>query len=109
MKELLALLNQLPEYRELKEVLKQGKRAVSLYGMSPAHKAHFAAALQQDLGRPLAAICRDESQARRFAADFENLSGVPAALLPAREYVFHNVEGSSREYEHRRQGGGDAG
>ncbi len=102
MKELLALLNQLPEYRELKEALKQGKRAVSLYGISPAHKAHFAAALQQDLGRPLAAICRDESQARRFAADFENLSGVPAALLPAREYVFHNVEGSSREYEHRR-------
>ena len=102
MKELLELLNQLPEYRGLKEAIGAGKGVVSIYGMSPVHKAHFAAALQQDTGRPLAVLCRDEGQARRFAADFENLSGAPAALLPAREYVFHNVEGSSREYEHQR-------
>ena len=40
MKELLQSLNALPEYQGLKQALAEGKKAVSLYGVSPVHKAH---------------------------------------------------------------------
>ena len=102
MKELLQSLNALPEYRGLKQALEEGKKAVSLYGVSPVHKAHFAAALQKDTGRPVVMVSRDEESARRLAGDFSHLSGLPVSLLPGREYVFHNVEGASRDYEHQR-------
>ena len=102
MKELLQSLNALPEYQGLKQALAEGKKAVSLYGVSPVHKAHFAAALQKDTGRPVVMVSRDEESARRLAGDFSHLSGLPVSLLPGREYVFHNVEGASRDYEHQR-------
>ena len=104
MKELVPQLNELPEFRSLLEAVQAGKQVVSVYGMSPVHKAHFAAALQAQTGRPLLLVTRDEGQARRLAADFTHFSGVKASLLPAREYVFHNIDNASREFEHQRLG-----
>lgn len=108
MEELLKQLSRLPEYNALTQAIAAGKQVISVYGMSPVHKAHFAAALQADTGRPLVIVSRDEGQARRFAADYASFSGHEAALLPSREYVFHQIDNASRDYEHQRLGALDA-
>ena len=105
MQTLLNLMRSLPEYRQLwAEVQKGGHRAVSLYGVSHIHKAHVAATLAEDLDRPVCVITRDEQSARRAALDIEAFCGRTTALLPVRDFVFHNIDNVSREYEHQRIG-----
>lgn len=72
-------------------------------GLSHIHKAHFAAALNADCGRPVLVITADEAQASRLALDMKTL-GCRALLYPARDFVFRSTESQSREYEHRRLG-----
>ena len=82
MKELLQSLNALPEYQGLKQALAEGKKAVSLYGVSPVHKAHFAAALQKDSRLPGERFCRIEEVPRRLAGLYSHLYGMAFFLLP---------------------------
>jgi len=103
MKQLLSLIRGLSEYQSLKDAAKTGG-VLSLYGLSPVHQAHFAAALQQDLGRTFCFLTRDEASARSFAADFAAFSGSECGMLPCRDFVFHNIEGASRQYEQMRLG-----
>ena len=103
MQTLLDLMRSLPEYRQLLSEVKKGDhRAVSLYGVSHIHKSHVAAALAEDLARPVCVVTRDEQSARRAAMDIEAFCGRAAALLPVRDFVFHNIDNVSREYEHQR-------
>jgi transcription-repair coupling factor (superfamily II helicase) len=105
MEALLAPLRRLPEYRALLEEVENGAGVVSLHGLGPVHRAHLAAALCADLpGRVFCALHRDEEAARVFCRDFETLTELPAALLPARDFAFHQLEGVSREYEQKRIG-----
>ena len=102
---LLDLMRGLPEYRQLvAEAQRDGPRVVSLYGVSHIHKAHIAATLLADLGRPVCVITRDEQSARRMALDIEGFCGQKAAFLPVRDFIFHNIDNVSREYEHQRIG-----
>ena len=102
---LLDLMRGLPEYRQLvAEAQRDGPRVVSLYGVSHIHKAHIAATLLADLGRPVCVITRDEQSARRMALDIEGFCGQKVAFLPVRDFIFHNIDNVSREYEHQRIG-----
>ncbi len=102
---LLKLVRDLPEYQQLlSEIQRDSRRVVSLYGVSHIHKAHIAAALSCDLGRPLCVVTRDEQSARRMALDIESFCGRKTAFLPVRDFVFHNIDNVSREYEHQRLG-----
>jgi transcription-repair coupling factor (superfamily II helicase) len=49
-------------------------------------------------------IASDELELRRAAGDLEALLGEPAVALPARDFIFRDVEGASREFERRRLG-----
>ena len=90
---LLDLMRGLPEYRQLvAEAQRDGPRVVSLYGVSHIHKAHIAATLLTDLGRPVCVITRDEQSARRMALDIEGFCGHKAAFLPVRDFIFHNLD-----------------
>ena len=100
---LLQFLDQVPEYTKLRTALEQGSNVVSLYGMAPVHRAHFAAALLRDFpARHFCVLFRDEPAARAFSGDLENLTGEPPAVLPCRDFIFHPMEGASREYEQQR-------
>ena len=66
---LLELLQTSPEYRELLSELKDGRSSIALYGMSPIHQAHFAAALRRELSRPIVVVARDERTAEALRAD----------------------------------------
>ena len=97
-----ALVRGLSEYPRLLEAARQ-RTTAAVYGASPIHRAHLAAALCGDLpGRAVCVVLRDEQAAKTFAADLLALGGVEAALLPCRDLVFHNMEGVSHEYEQQR-------
>lgn len=80
----------------------QGNLPMLATGLSPIHKAHLAAALHAELGRPVCVLTDDEAAASRFALDLAAFSEQEVLQLPARDLVFVNVASVSRSYEHRR-------
>ena len=92
----------LKEYCQLKEALEAGKTPALAVGLSPIHKAHLAAALGLDTGRPVFVLTDDDSAAARFAADLAGFAELPVLQLPARELVMADVAGVSRGYEQAR-------
>ena len=102
MKPLLSALNDIPEYRSLLAAIDNGACPAAFSGLSAVHRAHFAAGIRQELGRPVVVVCTDEGEAERMARDLAALSGEAVRTLSAREFTFHNAAVVSRQYEHRR-------
>ena len=100
---LIASAKKIEEYGALLDCVRNTRLPVGMTGLSHIHKAHFAAALNADCGRPVLVITADEAQASRLALDMKTL-GCRALLYPARDFVFRSTESQSREYEHRRLG-----
>ena len=102
MKPLLSALNDIPEYRSLLSAIDGGACPAALSGLSAVHRAHFAAGIRQETGRPVVVVCADEGEAERMTRDLAALSGEEVRALSAREFTFHNAAVVSRQYEHRR-------
>ena len=102
MKPLLSALNDIPEYRSLLSAIDGGACPAALSGLSAVHRAHFAAGIRQETGRPVVVVCADEGEAERMTRDLAALSGEEVRTLSAREFTFHNAAVVSRQYEHRR-------
>ena len=102
MKQLLNILNTVPEYQRLEAALEGGRSPAEVSGLSPVHRAHFAAGLLTRLGAPVVLVCADEGECQRLAADVTALTGVPATLICAREFLFHEGAVASRQWEHQR-------
>ena len=108
MTEITKSITYLKEYRQLKEVLLAGRTPLLAVGLSPIHKAHLAAALGLDTGRPVLVLTDDDSAAARFSADLQGFAELPVLQIPARDMVMVNVAGVSRGYEQRRLAALDA-
>ena len=102
MKLLLDILKEAPDYLRLEAALEGGRSPVEVSGLSPVHRAHFAAGLLSRLKAPVVLVCADEAECARLAADVEALTGTPAAMLCAREFLFHEGAVASRQWEHQR-------
>ena len=102
MKLLNAMLKHLPEYNALLAAMDNGACPAAVSGLSPVHRAHFAAALLSDTARPVVLVCADEHEARRLAEDLTAFTGQDAPLLAAREFLFHVGAVASRQWEHKR-------
>ena len=102
MKQLLNILEQVPEFGQLLANLENGRSPVAVSGLSPVHRAHFAAGLGAKTGRPVVMVCADENEAVRLGEDITALCGAPATLLCAREFLFHEGAIASRQWEHQR-------
>ena len=102
MERITQLIADLTEYDSIAEGLKAGKSPVEVTGLAPIHKANLTAALAGQLHKQAVVICADDLACSRMARDLEAFSERPVEILPAREFVFHNIESSSREYEHKR-------
>lgn len=79
-----------------------GKCPALLSGTGALPRAHATAALSSVTGRPIVAICSDESEARKFASDLASFTGKDIKLLTGRDFVFYNAESVSRETERSR-------
>ena len=102
MKQLLNILNTVPEYLRLEAALESGRSPAEVSGLSPVHRAHFAAGLLTRLEVPVVLLCADEGECRRLADDVTALTGTPAVLIGAREFLFHQGAVASRQWEHQR-------
>ena len=102
MTEITKSITYLKEYKELKEALAQGRTPALAVGLSAIHKAHLAAALGLDTGRPVLVLTDDDSAAARFSADLQGFAEKPVLQLPARDLVMVDVVGVSRGYEQQR-------
>lgn len=81
---LIASAKKIEEYGALLDCVKSTRLPIGMTGLSHIHKAHFAAALNADCGRPVLVITADEAQASRLALDMKTL-GCRALLYPARD------------------------
>ena len=102
MTEITKSITYLKEYKELKEALARGRSPVLAVGLSAIHKAHLAAALGLDTGRPVFVLTDDDSAAARFSADLQGFAERQVLQLPARDLVMVDVVGVSRGYEQKR-------
>ncbi|MDR0928952.1 MAG: DEAD/DEAH box helicase, partial [Oscillospiraceae bacterium] len=88
-------------YEQLRKAVSAGKLATA-FGMAEGQKAHLAAALARDTGRPLLLIAPSEGQASRFFDDLTQFLGEGVYLLTAREVALYHAAAASREGAHRR-------
>ena len=102
MTELTKSITYLKEYRSLKDAVQQGKMPMLAVGLSAIHKAHLAAALGLDTGRPVCVLTDDDAAAARFARDLQAFAEREVPVLPARDLVLADVVGVSRGYEQSR-------
>ena len=97
-----SVLRELPEFQQLLAALDGGQSPVAVSGLAAVHRAHFAACLGQESGRPVVMVCADEGEAERMARDLSFLTGGEVPVLAARSFLFHNIATVSRQWEHRR-------
>ncbi|MCL2056288.1 MAG: DEAD/DEAH box helicase, partial [Oscillospiraceae bacterium] len=91
--------------REIAAGLSRGGLPILATGLSGIHKAHYIYTLCRTLGRQGFVAAPNEQSALRLCEDINTFYGYGAAVhYPAREMVFREVEGVSREYEHARLG-----
>ena len=102
MEALLSALEQLKEWQEIDRALFCGDSPALLTGVSPIHRAQLSAALAAKQKLPLLALCADEKEGTRLAADLRTLLGKEPIFLPEREWQVHSADAMSREWEHRR-------
>ena len=104
MKQLTEILKRIPEFESLLAAIDGGACPAAVNGLSPVHRAHFAAGVRRETGRSAVVVCADEAEAGRMAKDLSALTGEAVSTLSAREFTFHNAAVVSRQWEHRRLG-----
>jgi transcription-repair coupling factor (superfamily II helicase) len=102
MKQLTQIVGRIPEFNQLAAAIEAGKCPAAVSGLASVHRAHFAAALLEQTGRPVVLICADEEEGDRLAGDLQILAERDALRLTSREFVFHQAATVSRQWEHRR-------
>lgn len=91
----------LPGVQKTVEQLLGGVSPCALFGLPEVAKAVVLACLHEKCERPVLVVTATEAEALRLGADVTAL-GKKTVILPARDYVFTQNSGFSREYEHRR-------
>ena len=71
-------------------------------GLGPIHRAHLAAAMALQCGRPLCVVTPDDASAEAMAGDLKSFLGGNVEMVVAREYTFYASESVSRQTEQRR-------
>ena len=101
MKEILNILNQLPEYRTVLQGLGSSS-ALALTGVSQINRSHILSALFTHTNRPLVVICQDDMAAKRLHGELTAFTGESFPILPSRELTLYDSIGVSRGWEQKR-------
>ena len=89
----LHILQEVTPYNDLVRAVKTHKTPFLCVGLSHIHKAHFAASLREDMGRPVILIVPDEATAVRFSEDIRAfLPDTQVMHYPAREWMLRPAE-----------------
>ena len=101
MKEILNILNKLPEYQTLLQCL-EGSSAAALTGIGQINRSHILAGLLQHNQRPLVVICQDDMAAKRLQNELIAFTGETFPVLPGRELTLYDSIVVSRGWEQKR-------
>ena len=102
MKRLIGELCTIPEIEELLKCVENGACPAAMTGLGPVHRAQICAAVLEKTTRPLLALCSDDGEAVRMAADLTHLTGSAPVVLTGREFQFHAATVASRDWEQKR-------
>ncbi len=102
MKELIRQILTHKELSALPSLLESGGLPALVSGLSAVHRANLAAALGQELQRPLFVICPDDTAAENFARDLQSMLQCPIPIAPMKEFIFLPAEAASRRTEQQR-------
>ena len=91
---LLSLLQKSTDYNQLLKAV-EAKQAVAVSGLSQAPRSHVLAAVHEQSGRPLIAVCQDDIAAKRLASELGAFLGEEPPVLPSRELTLAGAIGSS--------------
>ena len=89
------------EFVKLHNEIRDYKSPIALFGLSQTARAAFIAAIQQQTGRTVLVLAKDEKSANRLNDDIA-FFGEKSQVFPARDLTLRPLEGYSREYEYRR-------
>ena len=81
---LLSLLQKSTDYNQLLKAV-EAKQAVAVSGLSQTPRSHVLAAVHEQSGRPLVAVCQDDMAAKRLASELGAFLGEEPPVLPSRE------------------------
>ena len=101
MKFLNQILNRDSDYSSLLKNVKKGRLPLACTGLSNVHKSAVISVLSQDINQKIAVITPDESSALEITEDLISM-GINALNLPSRDYCIGDIQGYSKEYEHKR-------
>jgi len=99
MKAFCDMLCNMPEFTELYDSLLKGKAPVSVTGTTGSQRSHFVYAVSKALGKKSLVIVPDETEAYKMFCDLSYFFGDNVLLFKTKEYVFYDVDSSSRSGE----------
>ncbi len=101
MKEILTILDRLPEMKKLRAAIDKNQ-AVGVSGAAQINRSHLIATVCEGTKRPALIICQDEMAARRTQMELAAFLGTEAPILPSRDLTFHTASAISRGWEQKR-------
>lgn len=89
-------------FEELVKKLESGKTPAAVTGTTGSQRSHYIYALSERLGKKSLVIASDETEAYKIFCDLSYFFGDNVLLFKSKEYVFYDVDSSSREGETHR-------
>ena len=86
MKQLTEILKRIPEFESLLAAIDGGACPAAVNGLSPVHRAHFAAGVRRETGRSAVVVCADEAEAAKTAEMLGALLSM--AVKPGNSSIF---------------------
>ena len=95
------ILNSDSDFSSLLKNIEKNRLPIACTGLSSVHKAVVISAIHSLTNRKIAVITPDESSAAEITNDLLSLK-TDCINLPSRDYCIGDIEGYSKEYEHKR-------
>ena len=101
MKNLLSILNTMPEYRSLRECVSRGESA-AVTGIGQVCRSHMIAGLADATSTPVVIVCQDDLAAKKLQEELQAFLSLNAPILPRRELTLYDTAVVSRAWEQKR-------
>jgi len=96
------LLRGVTEFEDLCEGLSHGATPIATVGVTGSEKNHLIYAAAMRAGKKCLVVAPDEQEARRIRDDLCYFFRADVPLFPTKEYVFYDVDVSTRQSESKR-------
>ena len=99
MKAFADMLSFVGEFTEICDHLKGGRTPVTVTGTTGSQRSHFVYSVSSALDKKCLVIASDETEAYKLYLDLSYFFGDNVLLFKTKEYVFYDVDSSSRRGE----------